>query len=95
MGKTYKAKNDSFIHRRIAGNDVLVSIGGAISGFNGYMELNGTAAFIWDYIREPKTSGEVKAALLEEFEIDEQTAEKDIDEFLAMLSARRMVEEDE
>lgn len=92
MNKSYKAKTDCFIHRKVAGRDILVAIGSSISDFNGYIELNDTAAFIWNSILEAKTAKEVEGLLLTEFEIDVESAKCDVAEFLEMLSERRMVE---
>ena len=44
--KTYQA-SQNFIHRKIADSDVLISVGSNIANFNGYIELNGSAADLW------------------------------------------------
>mgnify|MGYP000428236159 CR=1 FL=1 len=51
---TFQAK-DCYIHRKIGDSDVLICIGQNIADFNGYIELNATAALLWETLQEPST----------------------------------------
>ena len=82
---------DCFIHRKVAGSDVLISVGSNIANFNGYIELNSTASFLWDAIKEPKTSNDLKALLVVEYELVEAEACEDVLEFLKELLEHDMV----
>jgi len=42
---TYYQAKKGFVHRSIAGNDVLISVGANVANFNGYIMLNPTAFF--------------------------------------------------
>lgn len=77
----YVAK-DGFVKRDIAGETLLVAVGERTQEFNGMVMLNETGAFLWDLLSEPKSGAEMVAALLEEFETDDATAERDIRAFL-------------
>ena len=88
--KLFRASPD-FIHRTIAGQHVLVSIGGNIANFNGYIQLNETAAFLWDQLREPKAEQQLLAALTAEFDVPGEQAEEDMKEFLTQLMENGMV----
>lgn len=79
--KKYQAASN-YIHRAIAGSDVLISVGANIANFNGYISLNPTAAFLWDAMKEPKTMTELVQALQTEFEVDSATAVDDTQEFI-------------
>ena len=92
-GARYTASPD-YIHRKIAGKNVLVSIGGNIANFNGYVQLNDTAAFLWAQLREPKTAGELAAALTAEFDVASEQAGADVREFLDTLAEAGMVRSD-
>ena len=37
---------EGFVHRQVAGNDVLISVGANVANFNGYITLNPTASFL-------------------------------------------------
>lgn len=81
----------NFIHREIAGQHVLVSIGEGLADFRGYIQLNETAAFLWDQLREGRTRDELFRALVETYDVDEDTARRDLDECLNLLSSRGMI----
>lgn len=84
----------NYVHRRIAGQHVLVSIGGNIADFNGFVQLNETAAFLWEQLREPKTADGLVSALTAEFEVTAEQAAADVKDFLAELRENDMVSAD-
>lgn len=91
--KTYRAKS-GFIKRNIAGCDVLIPIGNNVANFNGFIELNSTASFIWDKLAD----GISKEKLLDEMclsfeEISKDEAASDINEFFSILVDNKMIEE--
>ena len=92
-GARFTASPD-YIHRKIAGKNVLVSIGGNIANFNGYVQLNDTAAFLWEQLREPRTAGELVTALTGEFDVTADQASADVEEFLGELLKEKMVSAD-
>jgi hypothetical protein len=90
MEKTYQAK-DGYIHRKVANNDVLISIGANVANFNGYVTLNPSASFLWDSLSKPQTVTSLVKLLTEEFEVSEDVAKKDVENFLELLQRNSMV----
>ena len=88
--KKYSAKN-TFIHRSIAGTDVLISVGENIANFNGYIELNKTAAYLWDCMNEPCSIEQLSNGLEETFRVPHETAVNDVIEFISQLLKHDMV----
>ncbi len=85
LRKTMKIK-DGFILRKIAGNYIVVGVGEAAAGFNAMISVNETGAFLWEKLSgEGATKEELLEALRTEYEVDEETAKKDITEFLKKL----------
>lgn len=82
---------EGFVHRQVAGNDVLISVGANVANFNGYITLNPTASFLWDALTQFRTAGELTALLTEEFDVSIETAKKDVAVFLDMLRRNKMV----
>lgn len=80
-----------YVHRKVADNDVLISVGENVANFNGFISLNPTASFLWDALSEPRTADELVRALREEFDVSEQTARADVEEFLRLLTGNSMV----
>lgn len=74
--------NKDFILRNIAGESILVATGNATQDFNGMITLNEVATFILENIDECETEEVLVEKVLEEFEIDEETAISDVREFL-------------
>ncbi len=74
-----------FLIRNIAGEDIIVPIGGKVIGFKGLMTLTPVGAFIFRQLEEGKTEDEIVAAVIAEYEIDEATARADLCEYLGRL----------
>lgn len=74
-----------FIPREIAGEFMLVPIGSASTKFNGLITMNEIGRFIFDTLSEDLSKQELVDKILSEYEIDEQTASKDLDDFLDQL----------
>lgn len=90
FSKKFQSKSD-YVHRRIVDNDVLISVGENIANFNGYIELNSSAAFLWDEMKEPRTSGELEKSLEEHFHLPHEKAVEDVQDFLKELQENDMV----
>ncbi len=90
FSKKFQSKRD-YVHRRIADNDVLISVGENIANFNGYIELNSSTAFLWDEMKEPRTSGELEKLLEEHFHLSHEKAVEDVIDFLNKLKEHDMV----
>ena len=74
--------NKDFILRNIAGESILVATGSATQDFNGMITLNEVATFILENIDECEREEVLVGKVLEEFEVDEETARSDMREFL-------------
>lgn len=83
--------SENFILRKVAGTYALISVGANIANFNGFVQLNETAAFLWKQLETPKSAEDLTAALLEEFDVSQDEAEKDVAEFLEQLIQENMV----
>jgi hypothetical protein len=57
-----------------------------------YYGLDSVGARVWELLREPRTVGSLVAAITAEFEVDADTASRDLARLLADLAARGLVE---
>lgn len=76
---------DGFMLRKVGSETVVVATGVASVGFNGIIRLNGTGEFLWGLLGQDTTEDALIAAMLEEYDIDEATAKKDIAAFVGRL----------
>lgn len=60
---------------------------------NQILSLNETGAFLWNILKEGAEPDELAAPLVEEYEVDEATARKDVEIFLSRLREKGLVEE--
>lgn len=74
-----------FILRQIAGENILVPCGEAAKRLSGLINLNSTAAFIWQNLDDAKNLDELTARLMDHFEIDGETARRDVNGLTAEL----------
>lgn len=77
---------DTFVRREVAGNNIVVAVGEASTGTNGMMKLNSTGNFLWEKLETGAEKEELVKALLNEYEVDENTAVLAVDSFVAELN---------
>ena len=73
------------IKREIAGECFLISVGRTVYDTNGLFALTEVGAFLWDRLTEARDAQELLRAVLEEYEVDADTAAADITAFLEKL----------
>lgn len=90
FSKTYQA-NENFIYRKIADSDVLISVGENIADFNGYVQLNESAAFLWNELQQPKTMDQLEQALQKKYDLSYEKTVEDVIDFLNQLYENNML----
>ena len=73
------------IRREIAGDVILVPVGGTVLENNGLFALNELGAFLWDRLESAEDEETLVQAVLAEYEVDEETARTDTAAFLQKL----------
>ena len=68
-------------------------VGENITKFNGTVLLNAVSAFVWEKLQEPVSKEELLQAVVNEFEIDEETASRDLDELLEKFAGLGIIED--
>lgn len=81
-----------FVLREIAGDYVIIPIGRTVLSFNGLITVNEIGAFLWNLLQEDVTNEDLVAKVLDEYEVDEETAREDIQEFLDTLVSGGILE---
>lgn len=86
--------NPEFILRNIAGDRVVVPTGSASQRFNGLITMNEVATFIWNHVSEIESEEDMVKLVLEEYEVEEALARKDVHGFMNMLREQGILLDD-
>ncbi|MDO4180136.1 MAG: PqqD family protein [Bacteroidales bacterium] len=84
-------KTKEFIKRNIAGEIVLVPSGQTAQDFNGMISLTETGEFIWEHIEETRDFHHLIQLILDEYEVDRDTASQDASIFIMQLLEAGMI----
>ena len=82
---------DGFILREVAGNFIVVAVGEAVKDFNGVINLNETGALLWRTLSDGATEQELVDALLNEYEVSEEIARRDVKIFIYKLTEAKLI----
>ena len=77
--------NENFLLRDIAGQKVVLPVGEAAEKFNGMIRLNETGIYLWSLLEKETDENALLATMLQDYEIDEETAGKDACQFITQL----------
>ena len=78
-------RNPDFVSRAVAEQMVLVPVTRQAADLESVFTLNEVGAFIWQALEEPVTEQDLARAVAEEYEVDEEQALADVEEFLVQL----------
>jgi hypothetical protein len=85
---------EGFLLRKVANQSIVMPMGKKAFDFNRAITLNETAAFLWAILeKEDVTKEQLKQKLRAEYDVDETTAENDIDKFLNKLRENGLINE--
>ena len=85
--------NSDYVLREIAGDFVLVPTGEAVAKFNGLFGVSEVGARILELLPECPDEAAVVSRIVDEYDIDEETAKKDVSEFIADLREKEIITE--
>ncbi len=82
-----------YILRQVMDVYVVLGIGSEAYTPNQIMSVNETGAFLWNMLEKGAEKQELVTSLTKEYEVDAQTAEKDVEDFLTRLREKALVNE--
>ena len=82
-----------FAVREIMDDYILVPMGEAALAFSSMITTSEVGAFLCGQLRKDVTREELLAKVLEEYDVDSQTAQADLDEFLGQLRQMELLED--
>lgn len=84
---------EGFIVREVGDQPVVVAVGPASQFFNGMVRLNATSKFLFEQLQDDKTEDELVKAMTDKYDVDEETARKDVQSFVETLVKPGIIEE--
>lgn len=82
---------DGYILKKVMGSHMIVSL--KEDGMNSMQTVNETGAFLWDLICTETTIDEMCEKMTAEYEVDAETAKRDIEAFVKKLSDADLLED--
>jgi len=79
------AKDSSLVSRKIADELILVPVRQNVADLESIYTMNDVGARIWELIDGQRRGEEIRDVIVEEFEVNADEAEADLEEFLQML----------
>lgn len=84
---------DGFLLREVAGSFIVVPLGAAAMDFGGMMTLNPVGAFVWRALETDTDEAQIVEKILAEYEIDRDTAARDVHIYAEKLRAAGLLED--
>lgn len=84
---------DGFVLKSVGDNHVVIPVGAAQVDFRSMITLNHSGAFLWVCLQQDTTTEQMVAALLQEYDVDEGLAQKDVLTFVENLRTHGLLEE--
>ena len=84
---------DGFLLREVDGTSIVVATGDAATEFSGLITLNQTGTLIWKCLETGATEDDMVAKLISEYDIDEESARRDVKAFVTRALDAGLLEE--
>lgn len=83
---------EGFVLRQVGGRNIVVATGKASADFNGMIRINDVGALIWSKLSEGADEETLVQAVVEKYEVDTETAKRDVSKFVNNLSEAGFLE---
>lgn len=84
-----------FVLREIAGDYIIIPTGKTVLEFNGLITVNEVGVTLWNMLQEEVTVDQLVQGVLAEYDVEEDVAREDIQEFLDTLAKGGILIKDE
>lgn len=78
-------RNSDFLLQDVAGTQVIVPVGAAVTAFAGMITVNEAGSYLWQLLETEQTVQSLAEALVACYEVTPEQATADVEAFLAQL----------
>ena len=87
----YYEKSSGVMHRQVAGEDLLIPVHGSVADMQRLFVLDGIGDFIWQKLDGERSVAELVLDVVDEFDVEHDVAEADVQRFLSELAEQGLV----
>ena len=92
MNKITYTRSENIALRAMAGEHYLIVLD---TGESKMFNLNGMGLWFWEKLESSQTKAQLLLAMLDEYDVDQDTATAEIDRFIAYLQERNLITKSE
>ena len=81
-----------FVLRKVGGENIVVPVGEMSKSLHGMIKLNESCGFLCNFFLKEQSEEEAVAALLGEYEVSREEAERDVERFAEILRSNAFAE---
>ena len=85
--------SDKFVLRQVAGEWIVLPVAEKTVNFNGMLTLNETGLILWKLLEQGSTREALAQALTDEYDVTNEQALADVDEYLGKLERAGCLEQ--
>ncbi len=83
---------EGFVLREVMGNNVIIAVGEASRNFRGMVQLNASAADIWNFIAKGLDKEQIVDAMMEKYDAERSVIEADVCRSIDQFASNGMIE---
>lgn len=86
-------RKEGFVSHTIGDKNYIVAVGDKSEQYNCVITCNGTAFYLWELLEEECSEPQLVQAILEEYEVSEEQAQKGVANTLDILRKNHLLDE--
>lgn len=83
---------EDFVLKRVDDEFVIIPVGYDSFGYHGLMTINKLGVFLWNQLKTDTTVNHVVANVMETYDVDEETARRDVIFFIERMKRYQVLE---
>jgi predicted nucleotidyltransferase len=84
-------QSDGFVEQSVGGETILVPLVDSVAQMNEVITLNELGTFIYNLLKEPKTFEEILSDVLTEYDVSNERAKQDLNNFLKSALEKEII----